>query len=68
MGVAFLLAIPFTWWFMHSWLKDFAYRTPIAGWVFLFGGLMTALIALLTVSSRALSAAVANTVKVLRSE
>ncbi len=67
-GVAFLLATPFTWWVMHGWLQDFAYRTPIAGWVFLFAGLMTALIALLTVSSRALGAAVANPVKVLRSE
>jgi putative ABC transport system permease protein len=67
-GVAFLLATPFTWWVMHAWLQDFAYRTPIAGWVFLLAGFMTALIALVTVSSRALGAALANPVKVLRSE
>ena len=67
-GVAFLLATPFTRWVMHAWLQDFAYRTPIAAWVFLLAGFMTALIALVTVSSRALGAAWANPISVLRSE
>jgi putative ABC transport system permease protein len=67
-GVAFLLAVPFTWWAMHTWLQDFAYRAPITGWIFLVAGLLTALIALLTVSSRAVGAALANPVKSLRNE
>jgi putative ABC transport system permease protein len=67
-GVSFLLAIPFSWWAMHVWLQDFAYRTPIAAWVFLLAGGVTALIALVTVSTRAIGAALANPIKVLRSE
>jgi putative ABC transport system permease protein len=67
-GIAFVLAVPATWWAMHVWLQDFAYRAPVEGLVFLLGGFMTVLIALITVSSRALGAALGKPVKVLRSE
>lgn len=67
-GLAFVLAVPFSWWVMHVWLQDFAYRAPVAVWVFIVAGVVTALIALVTVSSRAIGAAMANPVKVLRSE
>lgn len=67
-GIAFLLAVPCTWWIMNTWLKDFAYRAPIAGWIFPVAGFLTALIALLTVSSRAIGAALANPVRSLRNE
>jgi putative ABC transport system permease protein len=65
-SVSFLLAVPFSWWAMHVWLQDFAYRTSVAGWVFILAGGVTALIALVTVSTRAIGAALANPVKVLR--
>ena len=67
-GVAFLLAIPLSWWAMHLWLRDFAYRAPVAGWVFVLAGFVTTLIALVTIGSRVIGAALANPVKVLRSE
>jgi len=67
-GVAFVVAVPVTWWAMHAWLQDFAYRTTINGWVFGLAGGMTVLIALVTVSFRAVQAAVANPVNSLRSE
>jgi putative ABC transport system permease protein len=67
-GLSFVLAVPFSWWAMHTWLQDFAYRAPFAGWEFLLPGVMTLLIALITVSSRAVRAALANPIKVLRSE
>jgi ABC-type lipoprotein release transport system permease subunit len=63
-----ILAAPFTWWVMHVWLRDFAYRAPFAAWVFVLAGGVTALIALITVSSRAMRAALANPVEALRSE
>jgi putative ABC transport system permease protein len=70
MGLAIGLAccILIALWAMHSWLQDFAYRAPFAGWEFLLPGVMTLLIALITVSSRAVRAALANPIKVLRSE
>jgi putative ABC transport system permease protein len=67
-GIAFVLAAPATWWAMHVWLQDFAYRAPIAGWIFLVAGLLTALITVIAVGSRALGAALANPIKSLRSE
>jgi putative ABC transport system permease protein len=62
------IAIPLTWWVMHNWLKDFAYRISIQWWVFALAGSLAILIALLTVGFQALKAAVDNPVKSLRSE
>ena len=67
-GIAFVLAVPAAWWAMHAWLQDFAYRAPVEGWIFLLAGFTTVLIALVTVGSRALGAALANPIKALRSE
>jgi putative ABC transport system permease protein len=53
---------------MHSWLQDYAYRTTIQWWVFALAGVTALLIALLTVSSQAIKAAIANPVKSLKSE
>ena len=51
-----------------SWLKNFAYRTPVSWWIFVVAGCLAIVIALLTVSVQAIKAAVANPVKSLRSE
>ncbi|HXB91322.1 MAG TPA: FtsX-like permease family protein, partial [Puia sp.] len=67
-GVAFVLAVPVSWWAMHAWLRDFAYRAPVAPWVFLLAGFLMTLIALITISSRAIGAALANPIKTLRTE
>jgi putative ABC transport system permease protein len=67
-GIAFLISIPVTWWAMHNWLEDFAYRINISVWVFAIAGSIAILIALLTVSFQAIKAALANPVKSLRSE
>ncbi len=66
--VAIIFAFPLAWWGMHKWLQDFAYRIDIGWWVFAVAGFVTLLIALLTVSSQAIKAAVANPVKSLRTE
>jgi predicted permease len=63
-----VIAFPLAWWFMHRWLKDYAYRTAIHWWVFALAGLAALLIALLTVSAQAIRAALANPVKSLRTE
>lgn len=66
--IAFIIAIPVTWWIMYNWLQDFAYRINIQLWVFGVAGLLAILIALLTISFQALKAAIANPVKSLRTE
>ena len=59
---------PLAWFMMHSGLSDYAYRTPIYWWVFGIAGLAAVIIALLTVSYQAITAALLNPVKTLRTE
>ena len=66
--IAFLIATPFAWWAMNKWLEGFAFKIQLHWWMFAVAGLATALIALFTVSSQAIRAAVANPVRSLRSE
>ncbi|HWB26462.1 MAG TPA: ABC transporter permease [Chitinophagaceae bacterium] len=65
---ASLISFPIAWWAMHQWLQGFAYRVTISWWVFVVAGVLAIMIALLTVSYRALKAALANPVKSLRTE
>ncbi len=67
-GVSFVIAVPVTWWVMHNWLQDFAYRINMPWWVFAIAGIIAALIAFITISFQAIRAALANPVKSLRTE
>jgi len=67
-GIAFVLATPFAWWAMHKWLQSFAYKVPVSWWMFAIAGILSIVIALLTVSFQAIKAALANPVKSLRSD
>jgi putative ABC transport system permease protein len=67
-GIAFLIAGPFGWWLMNKWLQDFAYRVSVSWWIFLAAGSAALLIALATVSTQAVRAALANPVKSLKTE
>jgi putative ABC transport system permease protein len=67
-GVAFLIATPLAYYFMHQWLQKFAYRTNIGVGIFGLTILISEVIAWLTVGYQAIKAAVANPVESLRSE
>lgn len=67
-SIAFLIAIPFTIWFMESWLESFAYRIDIGFSTFLIAGILAISVALLTVCYHAIKTALANPVKALRYE
>jgi putative ABC transport system permease protein len=66
--IALIVATPVTWYVMHLWLKNFAYRTELSWWIFAIAGLITLLIALLTVSWQSWRAATRNPVEALRYE
>jgi ABC-type antimicrobial peptide transport system permease subunit len=66
--VSFVLAAPVAWWAMYKWLQDYTYRVDIKWWVFALAGVLSILIAVITVSYQAIKAAIANPVKSLRSE
>ncbi|MES3016590.1 MAG: ABC transporter permease [Bacteroidota bacterium] len=67
-GIAIVLAVPVSWWAMNQWLNNFAYRIEIDWLVFVISGLTAVAIALFAVSFKAITAALANPVKSLRSE
>ena len=67
-GMACLIAFPLAWWVMHHWLQDFEYRIGLKIWMFLAGGAVAGMIALVTVGSQAIKAAAVNPVRSLRSE
>ena len=67
-GIAFLIASPIAWYFLHKWLQAYPYRIHIGWEVFAATGFATALIALITVTSQAVRAGLANPVSSLRSE
>jgi ABC-type antimicrobial peptide transport system permease subunit len=67
-AIAFAIATPLAWYYMHQWLQDYAYRVNISWWLFAAGGLAAIIIALATISFQAIKAALANPVKSLRTE
>ncbi len=66
--IAFLIAAPVAWWGIANWLENYNYRVEIGVELFLLGGIMAFVIALLTVSYQSIKAAARNPVKSLRSE
>jgi putative ABC transport system permease protein len=66
--VAFLLAIPFTYWFMNQWLVSFAYHVDIGWWPMGLGLILTMFVAVCTISFESLKAALVNPADTLRSE
>lgn len=66
--IAFAIATPIAWYYMHQWLQDYVYRVDINWWIFFAGGIASVAIALITISFHAIKAAIASPVKSLRSE
>jgi putative ABC transport system permease protein len=66
--IANALAWPMAYLAMAHWLEDFAYRVDLDVWPFLLAGLISAGIALLTISLHGVRAARANPVEALRYE
>jgi ABC-type antimicrobial peptide transport system permease subunit len=66
--IAILIAAPVAWWLMNRWLDDFAYRIHINIWIVGISGTIAMLIALVSIGSQTIQAAVENPVKSLRSE
>jgi putative ABC transport system permease protein len=66
--VSAVFAIPLSWFIMHRWLENFAYRVNISWWVFVLAAILALLIALVTISFQTVKAALTNPVDSLRSE
>ncbi|MFK5857583.1 MAG: ABC transporter permease [Bacteroidota bacterium] len=67
-AIAFIIAVPISWYIMDRWLQNFAYKIELSWWIFAFAGIMAFLIALITVSWQTFVAARRNPVDVLKYE
>ncbi|MEZ2336903.1 ABC transporter permease [Mucilaginibacter sp. RCC_168] len=66
--IAFLIAAPLAWYFMHQWLQAYTYHIMIGIWFFAATILASVCIAWLTVGYTAIKAALANPVNSLKNE
>jgi putative ABC transport system permease protein len=66
--IAVMVGIPAGYYLMNQWLESFAYRVNMNMVMFLLAGLVSILIAMLTVGYKSIMASMANPVQSLRSE
>lgn len=66
--VAIVIAIPFSYWVLNSWLRGFEYRVAIPVHYYALSAVLALLIAFITVGTQAYKAAVADPAKVLRTD
>ncbi|SDS47120.1 putative ABC transport system permease protein [Mucilaginibacter mallensis] len=66
--IAMAIASPIAWYMSAQWLQGFAYRIHIYWWVFASAGIVSLMVAAITVSVQAIKAALANPVDSLKSE
>jgi putative ABC transport system permease protein len=66
--IANVIAWPVSYYLMNRWLENFVYKIDISYWVFILAGVISLLIAMITVSSQAIKASLANPVESLRDE
>jgi len=67
-AIAFLIAAPFAWWGINSWLQDFTYKTGVSWEVFAISGIGMIIVAVVIMSFKTIAAGMRNPVKSLRTE
>jgi putative ABC transport system permease protein len=66
--IASAIALPLSWWLVHRWLENFAYRISVSPWIFFGTEAVLLLITLSVIGLLAMKAALINPVKTLRTE
>ena len=66
--ISFLIACPIAYVFLYNWLDDFVVKTSLSWWVFLIAGVLSALVALITVSYQTWRTATTNPIESLKTE
>ncbi|HEV2355992.1 MAG TPA: FtsX-like permease family protein, partial [Puia sp.] len=65
-ALAFLIAIPISFFGAQAYLQSFSYRTALSWWVFVLGGVIIMIVAFAVVGFRTIRASTANPVNSLR--
>ena len=67
-AIAFLLSVPIAYGLADHWLQDFAYRVEIGAGLFLVSGVLSFVIAGVSVGGQAMRAALANPARTLHTQ
>jgi putative ABC transport system permease protein len=68
MLISSIIACPIAWWILHKWLQDFAYKTDLDLWIFVGAGVVSLIIALVSIAWQAVKAATTNPADILKYE
>jgi len=66
--IAFIIAIPFAWYSVDWWLNGFVYKAQVGVMVYVIAGVVSFLIAWLTMGYQSIKAASSNPIDALKSE
>ena len=66
--IAFILAIPVSWYVLDLWLQNFAFHIQIGVFAFILGGVMALAVGMLSISFHILKAASSNPVDAIKYE
>ncbi len=66
--IAFVVIVPIAWYAASTWLETYTYRMNLSVWLFAAAGLLAIFIALITISTGTIKAALQDPVKSLRTE
>jgi len=66
--LCFILAAPLAWYTVFNWLKNFAYKTPMYWWVYLFAFAVVSVVTICTVTFQNWRAANDNPVNSIKTE
>ena len=66
--IAFIIAVPISYYAVDRWLENFAYKTQISWWIFAFAGILTLLLSIFAVSIQTFRVARKNPIESLRYE
>ena len=67
-AIAFLIAIPLAYFALDEWLSSFAFRVDMVVWPFIMAGVITTMIAVLTMAFHSLKASLINPAETLKYE
>ncbi|NER17345.1 ABC transporter permease [Spongiivirga citrea] len=66
--IGFVIIVPFAWLAAKNWLEGYTYHVDLSVWFFVAAGILAVIIALATISTGTIRAALQNPVKNLRTE
>ncbi|MDQ1085824.1 ABC transporter permease [Siphonobacter sp. SORGH_AS_1065] len=66
--ISFCISVPIAYYLMNNWLSRYEYHSDLSWWIFASAGIGALIVTLATVSYQAISAALMNPVKSLKTE